>query len=65
MLELTEQGFYEIRPQGKDTEPAVVVASNVDLAESDMTPLDPKEVVAAATGRANGRHRIGFRRSAY
>ena len=54
VLELTEQGFYEIRPQGKDTEPAVVVASNVDLAESDMTPLDPKEVVAAATGRANG-----------
>jgi uncharacterized membrane protein len=54
VLELTEQGFYEIRAQGKDAEPAFVVASNVDLAESDMTALDPKEVVAAATGRANG-----------
>jgi hypothetical protein len=54
VLELTEQGFYEIRAQGKDSEPAFVVASNVDLAESDMTALDPKEVVAAATGRANG-----------
>jgi hypothetical protein len=52
VLELSEQGFYEIRGQGKDAELAAVVASNVDLAESDMTPLDPKEVVAAAVGRA-------------
>jgi Aerotolerance regulator N-terminal/von Willebrand factor type A domain len=54
VLELTEQGFYEIRAQGKDADPAIVVASNVDLAESDMTALDPKEVVAAAIGRAGG-----------
>ena len=54
VLELTEQGFYEIRAQGRDAEPAAVVASNVDLAESDMTPLDPAEVSAAATGRAGG-----------
>jgi uncharacterized membrane protein len=52
VLELTEQGFYEIRAQGRDAEPAIVVASNVDLAESDMTALDPKEVAAAAMGRA-------------
>ena len=52
VLELTEQGFYEIRAQGRDANPSVVVASNVDLAESDMTPLDPKEVAAAAMGRA-------------
>ena len=52
VLELTEQGFYEIRAQGRDADPSVVVASNVDLAESDMTPLDPKEVAAAAMGRA-------------
>ena len=25
---------------------------NVDLTESDLTPMDPKEVVAAVTGRA-------------
>ena len=28
-----------------------VVASNVDPAEADLTPMDPKEIVAAATGR--------------
>ncbi len=55
VLELTEQGFYEIRAQGRDADPAVVVASNVDLAESDMTPMDPKEVAAAAMGRAGDR----------
>jgi hypothetical protein len=54
VLELTEQGFYEIRAQGRDAEPAAVVASNVDLSESDMTPLDPAEVSAAAMGHAGG-----------
>jgi hypothetical protein len=58
VLELTEQGFYEIRAQGRDAEPAAVVAANVDLTESDMTPLDPKEVVAAATGRAGGTNAV-------
>jgi len=53
VLELMEQGFYELRPaaaQG-DAE-ASVVASNVDPAESDLTPMDPKEIVAAAVGTA-------------
>ncbi len=54
VLQLTEQGFYEIRAQGRDSDPSVVVASNVDLAESDMTPMDPKEVAAGATGHAGG-----------
>lgn len=49
VLELGEQGFYEVRGQSAD---AVlnVVASNVDPAESDLTPMDPKEIVAAAVG---------------
>jgi hypothetical protein len=54
VLALEEQGFYEIRAQGRDTEPPLTVASNVDLAESDLTPMDPQEVVAAATGLAGG-----------
>ena len=33
-----------------------VVASNVDPAESDLTPIDPAEIVAAATG-GSGRRR--------
>jgi hypothetical protein len=53
VLELDEQGFYEIRTQGTDG-PADVIASNVDLAESDLTPLDVREVAAAATGGASG-----------
>ena len=54
VLELTEQGFYEVRPlnKEKEAETAVVVASNVDLRESDLTPMDPQEVVAAALGHA-------------
>jgi hypothetical protein len=54
VLELAEQGFYEFRAQGRDSDPPVVVASNVDLNESDLTTLDPKEIEAAAMGRAGG-----------
>jgi hypothetical protein len=54
VLELAEQGFYEFRAQGQDGDVPVVVASNVDLAESDLTPLDPQEIAAAALGRAGG-----------
>jgi hypothetical protein len=52
VLELLEQGFYEIRTQSRDTDPPLVVASNVDLKESDLTGMDPQEIVAAAVGRA-------------
>jgi len=54
VLELAEQGFYEFRAQGRDADVPVVVASNVDLAESDLTALDPQEIAAAALGRAGG-----------
>jgi hypothetical protein len=53
VLELTEQGFYELRAQSGDTVSSVV-ASNVDTAESDLTSMDPKEIVAAATNGGNG-----------
>ena len=59
VLELAEQGFYEFRAQGRDADQPVVVASNVDLAESDLTPIDPQEIVAAALGRAGGERRRG------
>lgn len=54
VLELTEQGFYEVRAQGRDAAPPMTVASNVDLAESDLTAMDPQEVVAGVMGRAGG-----------
>ncbi len=56
VLELTEQGFYEIRqgPSQSGAGEAAVVASNVDPAESDLTPMDPKEIVAAALATPAG-----------
>jgi len=48
VMELSEQGFYELR--GPNNQNAVVVAANVDSAEADLTPMDPKEIVAIATG---------------
>jgi Aerotolerance regulator N-terminal/von Willebrand factor type A domain len=54
VLELTEQGFYEVRGQGRDAAPPMTVASNIDLSESDLTPMDPREVAAGVLGRAGG-----------
>jgi hypothetical protein len=51
VMELSESGFYELRARDKDV---VVVASNVDAAEADLTPMDPKEIaLAAGSGGAN------------
>ena len=48
VLELAEQGFYEIR-EARAGSPAAVAASNVELIESDTTAVDPKEIAAAVT----------------
>ena len=58
VVELQEQGFYELRGQARDRPAGRDRRGNVDLSESDLTPMDPKEVVAAVTGagrRAAGR----------
>jgi hypothetical protein len=52
VLELQEQGFYEVRTPAREDDAPLVVASNVDLKESDLRSMDPQEVVAAAMGRA-------------
>jgi len=49
VIELAEQGFYELRGESNDL---AVVASNVDPAEADLTAMDPQDVVAASTGEA-------------
>jgi hypothetical protein len=49
VVALAEQGFYEMRGRTADAVTGVI-ASNVDTAESDLTPIDPKEIVAATTG---------------
>ena len=48
VLELSESGFYELRT-GESESVAAVVASNVDSAESDLTAMNPQDIVAAAT----------------
>ena len=53
-LELSEQGFYDVRTQGAPADSATTLATNVDLSESDLTALDPKELAAAVAGRAPG-----------
>jgi hypothetical protein len=52
VFELSEQGFYELRGRSGEAV-AAVVASNVDSAESDLTGMDPKEIVAAARAGAD------------
>jgi hypothetical protein len=49
LIELAEQGFYEIREGERGDGAARVVAVNLDLAESDLARLDAEELVAAAT----------------
>ena len=50
VLGMAEQGFYEIRADNAQAGdlPMTVIASNVEQAESDLAPMDPQEVVAAA-----------------
>jgi hypothetical protein len=51
-IELVEQGFYSVRMQGTGERRPFEVAVNQDPGESDLTPLQPNEFVASATGRA-------------
>jgi hypothetical protein len=52
ILELTEHGAYEIRNPSMPAARPERIAVNIDPAESDLTPIDTGELVAAATGRA-------------
>ena len=54
VVELTEQGFYEVRGLAAGAPPAMIVAANVDLQESDLGAMPAADIVAAATGRAGG-----------
>ena len=58
MITLREQGFYELR--GRDTPVGAgrPIAVNVDPAESDLSHLDPQDVVVAVTS-VNGQHQPG------
>jgi hypothetical protein len=51
-LELDEQGFYELRSTGAAETRPPAVAVDIDPAESDLSAMDPREFIAAMTGRA-------------
>jgi hypothetical protein len=46
-LELSEQGFYEVLVG--NARPVAVIAANADPAEADLTPFDPREMVAGVS----------------
>jgi hypothetical protein len=53
LVELSEQGVYELRSvSGGSGQRPESIAVNIDPAESDLAPLDTKELVAAVTGHA-------------
>ena len=52
-LEVAEAGFYDIRG-ARDGESLRLVASNVELTESDPARVDPAEVTVAVTGQPGG-----------
>ena len=54
VLELAEHGFYEIREQDRQAALVTVAAANVEVAESDLTAVDPSEIVAAVAGNVAG-----------
>ena len=53
-INLNEQGLYEVHDANAvDGQPSVV-AVNVDLAESDLSTVDPEELASMVTGRVGG-----------
>ena len=58
VVELNEQGVYEVRAASASAGRADRIAVNLDPAESDLSVVDPQELVAAVTGRA-GSGRLG------
>jgi hypothetical protein len=53
LLELNEQGIYEIRSAVAASARPESIAVNLDPAESDLSALDTRELVATVTGRAS------------
>ena len=53
-IDLDEQGFYEVHDASAAETDPLTLAVNVDLAESDLSAVDPEELASALTGRAGG-----------
>jgi hypothetical protein len=53
LLELNEQGIYEVRSAVASGGRPEAIAVNLDPAESDLNAMDPSELVATVTGHAS------------
>ena len=53
-IDLDEQGFYEVHDASAAETDPLTLAVNVDLAESDLSAVDPEELSSALTGRVGG-----------
>lgn len=58
MITLREQGFYELRGRDTPVGSGRPIAVNVDPTESDLSHLDPQDMVVAVTS-VNGQHESG------
>src|SRR5512143_223705 len=58
MITLRDQGFYELRGRDTPVGSGRPIAVNVDPTESDLSHLDPQDVVVAVTA-VNGQQQIG------
>ena len=58
MITLREQGFYELRGRDTPVGSGRPIAVNVDPAESDLSHLDPQDMVVAVTA-VNGQRQPG------
>jgi aerotolerance regulator-like protein/VWA domain-containing protein len=59
LLELADQGFYEIRSQNADEPRPRTVAVNLDPTEADLTSFDPRELVTAVAPQGPGGGGLG------
>lgn len=57
-IDLREQGFYEIHDVDAVNDQPLMVAVNVDFAESNLTMVDPEELASMITGRAGGERNV-------
>ena len=57
-ITLVEQGLYEVHDSNAADGRPLMVAVNVDLAESDLAAVDPEELGSMVTGRAGGSREV-------
>jgi uncharacterized membrane protein len=60
VIELEEQGFYDIRQAGGSRTTNQAVAVNLDMEESDLSRVDPQELAGAVAPRSGDGYRAGI-----